>query len=130
MDGGGSLMSTYNLVNVIPAAKDIVAGDILNFKQTGSFSVSDYSAETAQALLNGGFNQGINKTITLPPGIYKLECWGAQGGKYGKLASGAITGTSSGNYGGKGGYSTGTLTLKKETQLFLYPGGRPEFSYY
>lgn len=123
-------MSTYNLVNAIPIVKDIAAGDILNFKQTGSFSVSDYSAETAQALLNGGFSQGINKTITLPPGIYKLECWGAQGGKYGKLASGAITGTSSGNYGGKGGYSIGTLTLKKETKLFLYPGGRPEFSYY
>lgn len=55
---------------------------------------------------------GSSKEITLPKGIYKLECWGAQGGY-----------RSNSSYGGKGGYSVGTLTLNSETKLFLYSGG-------
>lgn len=55
---------------------------------------------------------GTYKTITLPKGIYKLEVWGAQGGSY-----------SSTYYGGKGGYSYGTLTLEDdETILYCYAG--------
>lgn len=55
---------------------------------------------------------GAVQTITLPKGIYKLECWGAQGG----YRSGTT-------YGGYGGYSVGTLTLEADTQLFIYSGG-------
>lgn len=55
---------------------------------------------------------GSYKQITLPKGVYKLEVWGAQGG----YRSGAT-------YGGKGGYSKGTLTCASETILFLYSGG-------
>lgn len=51
------------------------------------------------------------QTITLPPGKYKLECWGAQGGTY------------SSYIGGKGGYSVGTLTLTEKTTLYVYTGG-------
>lgn len=55
---------------------------------------------------------GVAQTITLPPGSYKLECWGAQGGY-----------RSSSAYGGKGGYSVGELTLSKETTLYIQVGG-------
>ncbi|HBF8537082.1 TPA: hypothetical protein KO029_003600 [Clostridioides difficile] len=50
--------------------------------------------------------------ITLKAGRYKLECWGACGGKKGVTA---------GN-GGLGGYAKGELTLKKETILNVYVG--------
>ena len=49
---------------------------------------------------------GKAQSVTLEPGKYVLECWGAQGGY-----------RSNSSYGGKGGYSTGTLTL---TQKLLY----------
>lgn len=55
---------------------------------------------------------GAVQTVTLPKGIYKLECWGAQGGY-----------RSDASYGGKGGYAVGTLTLEEDTQLFIYSGG-------
>lgn len=71
------------------AYMSIKTGDILNFDYTGAV-----------------------QTVTLPKGIYKLECWGAQGG----YRSGAT-------YGGYGGYSVGTLTLEADTQLFIYSGG-------
>lgn len=67
----------------------IKIGDILNYDYTGTV-----------------------QTVILPRGIYKLECWGAQGG----YRSGDI-------YGGYGGYSVGILTLVASTQLFIYSGG-------
>lgn len=64
-------------------------GDILNFQYTG--------AKAEQSL---------------PPGRYRLEVWGAQGGY-----------RSSSTYGGKGGFSTGELTLEEATTLYVYVGG-------
>lgn len=55
---------------------------------------------------------GAEQTIVLPKGKYKLECWGAQGGY-----------RSSASYGGKGGYSVGTLTLTSKTALYVSVGG-------
>ncbi|HBF0845124.1 TPA: glycine rich domain-containing protein [Clostridioides difficile] len=55
---------------------------------------------------------GAEQSVTLLPGKYKLECWGARGGKEGLDFSG----------GAKGGYSVGELTLKKQTVLFVYVG--------
>lgn len=54
---------------------------------------------------------GKVQTLTLPKGVYKLECWGAQGGNY-----------NTSYQGGKGGYSTGLLTLADNTTLYLYTG--------
>ena len=68
----------------------IKTGDILNFAYTGAV-----------------------QTIVLPKGIYKLECWGAEGGY-----------RSSESYSGKGGYSVGQIILtKKETIFYVYSGG-------
>lgn len=50
-------MATYDLTQSIPAASSLVAGDILNCPYSGSA-----------------------KTIQLPSGRWKLQCWGAQGG--------------------------------------------------
>ena len=65
------------------------AGDILNFDYTG--------APVSQVL---------------PPGRFKLEVWGAQGGY-----------RSSSRYGGLGGFSTGELTLNEETTVIVRVGG-------
>lgn len=78
---------TYDLTSTIP--NRIKAGDILNCPYSGSA-----------------------KSITLPKGKYRLECWGAQGGY-----------RSSSTYGGKGGYSAGTITLTEKTLIYLYSGG-------
>ena len=55
---------------------------------------------------------GAKVSIVLPAGKYKLECWGAQGGY-----------RSSTTYGGKGGYSKGTLVTESDIDVFLYAGG-------
>lgn len=54
--------------------------------------------------------------ITLKAGRYKLECWGACGGKKGVTA---------GN-GGLGGYAKGELTLKKKLFLMFMLVNRAE----
>ena len=51
-------MATYDLTQSIPAASALVPGDILNCPYSGSA-----------------------KTIQLPSGRWKLQCWGAQGGR-------------------------------------------------
>lgn len=55
---------------------------------------------------------GAVKSLNLPAGKYKLECWGAEGG------------TAGSHIGGKGGYSVGELTLRTGKMLFLRVGGR------
>lgn len=50
-------MAVYDLTQSIPAASALVPGDILNCPYSGS-----------------------TKTIQLPAGRWKLQCWGAQGG--------------------------------------------------
>ena len=57
------MATTYDLTNTIPAAKDLVPGDILECPYSGA-AIS----------------------CTLPAGKYNLECWGAQGGKGGYRA--------------------------------------------
>lgn len=78
----------YDLTVTTPTK--IQTGDILNCPYSGSM-----------------------KSITLPKGQYKLECWGAQGGSYNTTYP-----------GGKGGYSAGTLILSNKTIFYLYVGGQ------
>ncbi|HBY2691926.1 TPA: hypothetical protein MIV88_003970, partial [Clostridioides difficile] len=56
---------------------------------------------------------GSEQSITLKPGEYKLECWGASGGRYH---------ASSFTECAKGGYVKGDITLKEQTKLYVYVG--------
>lgn len=56
---------------------------------------------------------GAVQEVTLNPGKYILECWGAQGGY-----------RTDSSKGGKGGYSVGTIDLQASTKLFVYVGGQ------
>jgi hypothetical protein len=56
-------------------------------------------------------------SLTLSPGKYKFECWGASGG----------TGRTNGNLlypGGNGAYVSGEILLKKERTFYPFVGGR------
>ncbi|MGX9755748.1 glycine rich domain-containing protein [Clostridioides difficile] len=55
---------------------------------------------------------GSEQSVTLKPGRYKLECWGACGGGMSSTAPSQAL----------GGYTCGELTLKKETVLYIYVG--------
>lgn len=50
-------------------------------------------------------------------GAYKLEAWGASGGK--SLMNGVVY-----NGYGKGGYTKGTIQLNKSEKLYIYVGGK------
>lgn len=63
---------------------------------------------------------GSVQSLLLPPGSYKLECWGAQGGSNAAASSYSITAQS----GGKGGYSTGQLTLASAQTVYAFVGGQ------
>lgn len=56
--------------------------------------------------------KGSTESKTLEKGKYKLEVWGAQGGK-----------SNHGISGGYGGYATGTLTLSTSTTIYVGVGG-------
>lgn len=55
---------------------------------------------------------GTAEIAQLVEGTYQLECWGAEGGY-----------RSSNTYAGKGGYSTGIITIVEPTNIYLYVGG-------
>ena len=57
---------------------------------------------------------GTEQVFYVPKnGTYKIETWGAQGGSVNATL-----------YGGYGGYSTGNITLTKNTPLYVYVGGK------
>lgn len=89
-------MATYDLTSSIPSSSSLKTGDILNCPYSGTY-----------------------KSITLPKGTYKLECWGAQGGN-----GTASPSSNSQLFGGKGGYSYGVFSPTSDTVLYLYSGGQ------
>ena len=78
---------------------------------TGTFISGGYISLKTGDILNYAYT-GAVQSVTLPKGIYKLEVWGAQGGY-----------RSSSSYGGKGGYSVGTIAITQPTNIFIYVGG-------
>ena len=61
----------------------------------------------------GNIYQG--ESVKLKRGIYKIECWGAQGG----------TGCMNGQlkyHGGKGAYTSGFILINHSTTLYVYVG--------
>ncbi|MBQ8038111.1 MAG: hypothetical protein IJ268_14070 [Proteobacteria bacterium] len=60
---------------------------------------------------------GSEQTMTLLPGKYKLQVWGAAGG------DGVSNNVSYSSHGGLGGYSEGVLNLKEKTVVYAYVGG-------
>lgn len=100
-------MATYDLSNVSLDFNSLQSGDIINCPYTGNY-----------------------KQITLPPGQYQLQCWGARGGQgyTGTGSSSTPTVDTAAAIGGDQGYSYGTLLLLNNTILYLYTGGHGQSS--
>ena len=62
------------------------------------------------------FQEPGKYNVTLPPGYYRFEAWGAQGGK--GCADGAHEAE-----GGRGAYVSGYISFKTPTTLFCFVGG-------
>lgn len=100
-------------------------------------SAGHYQKYTAQSKRTGtvplslvaNFEYNNDKTyyeISLDPGTYKLEVWGAQGGD-GRIWNQDVEVPSA---GGKGGYTTGILTLESAATLYVCIGGKGEKAVY
>ncbi len=62
---------------------------------------------------------GTVQAVTLPPGRYQLQCWGAQGG-----SNGTDSYVTTASAGSKGGYAEGILELTQYTTLYVFVGGQ------
>lgn len=93
---------------------ELVAKFIRVYIVDGNTLTSESIYEAVAGLKINYAYSGTAKSITLQPGKYKLEVWGAQGGSY-----------STSYQGGVGGYSYGTLILNEPTIVYIYAGGQP-----
>lgn len=119
------VLESRNLSKVISSSSDVIYGIAQEDVSEGEvFKVlipEEYLDKTIYEIsldLQGGdikteFSYtGKVQSVPLSPGAYKLEVWGAQGGY-----------RSSSSYGGKGGYSVGTLNLTSRQTVYVYVGG-------
>lgn len=126
--GGGYITLTYAGIGNVPISVKSDANESFSDRQQYvSIATTKGSPQKAVDLLvkqkgktypsGTVFNYSYTGTVqevTLPPGRYKLQCWGAQGGN-----SGSYSGT-----GSKGGYSEGEITLAEVTTLYIFVGGK------
>jgi hypothetical protein len=107
-----------------------VAGTTVTYLVEGKDSLGNtstvYSEYTVKLVCGSGGGSGGGdfpytgsaQTAILSPGIYEIECWGAQGAIHD--ASGTTLQT---NLGALGGYSKGRLTVSTTTTVNIYVGG-------
>ncbi|MBQ1924830.1 MAG: hypothetical protein II180_01770 [Proteobacteria bacterium] len=107
-------------INAAKAAKTVgtisavaTGAGIYNNVKSNDLAMTIYAFEGSKEFSYTGSVQ----TVSLLPGTYKLMVWGASGGANGANINGS-------NPGGAGGYSEGTVTLTKNTDLFVYVGGQ------
>ncbi|MDR0418611.1 MAG: hypothetical protein LBH34_00140, partial [Prevotellaceae bacterium] len=74
------------------------------------------SVRTAASAVYTYTYSGSYRTVTLPPGTYRMEAYGAEGGGR------RLSGNSNAGLGGLGGYAYGTLLLSGSTTFYLYLG--------
>ena len=101
--------SSANQNIVIKLNEDYIFTTPINMNEKLSFSSAD--GEEHKIIYNFQYS-GEEKSFEVNSGQYILEVWGAQGGYRNNTS-----------YGGKGGYSIGTINLENDTQLFIYVGG-------
>lgn len=91
---------------------------ITEVKVTQGFTNYTYKADTSKIILSNAGSApivfeytGNVQAVTLEPGTYRLEAWGASSGGSGTMV-------------GEGGYTAGTVTFDKTTTLYVYVGER------
>ncbi len=111
-----ALYTTGTLSGGSASLKKVMAGGtyyvhVLVTDKVGNKNEIVSSSVVVDSVLNYAYT-GSSQNVELLPGKYKLEVWGAQGGY-----------RSSSSYGGRGGYSVGTIALTENTKFFIYVGG-------
>ena len=88
--------------------------------------IGDGYARITNLATNAIYNYAYTGTVsnfTVPEtGNYKIEVWGASGGD--NYSNKYLTANS---HGGRGGYSSGTITLQKDDTLYVVVGGRGKY---
>lgn len=124
--GSGDGAITYSIANTTYATINSSTGAVTAKTSDGSVIVTatitegtNYLSASASytlyvfATTHNYSYSGSAKNVTLPPGTYKLECWGAQGAS-----------CSDGYSGGKGGYSVGQLSIANALAIQVLVGGQ------
>lgn len=82
-------------------------------------SVEDYTCENSSNIYT--FNTPAMSQIQVNyPGVYAIECWGANGA--------GNENRNAGSSGGRGGYTYGEVYLSQDDILYIYPGGAGAYS--
>ena len=97
------LILVFSILSILGSRK-------LTFDKLKKDVLTHLNDSVSSSVLNFSYSGKI-QTVTLKPGVYKLEVWGAQGGNIGSYI------------GGYGGYSQGEITLIEETTLYIGVGG-------
>lgn len=131
--GSGDGAITYSISSTTYATINSSSGKVTAKTSDGSAIVTATIAEGTNYLsATASYNlyvfatthdftyTGSVQNIVLPPGSYKLQCWGAQGGSNAADATYGITAQA----GGKGGYAEGVLTIAAQTTLYAFVGGQ------
>ena len=107
---GISIYKNENLKIDIEAQATTVTPSIWKYTKKATVELDNFNfAETAKDF---NYTGNYEEYIVPVTGQYRLEVWGAQGG------NASLT------TGGKGGYSTGIVTLEQGTVLYVYVGGQ------
>ena len=131
--GSGDGTITYSISSTTYATINSSSGKVTSKTSDGSAVVTatiaegtNYLSATASYNLyvfatthNYDYN-GSYRSVTLPPGTYQFQCWGAQGGSNAVYSTYGIYAVA----GGKGGYSIGQLTVAQATNVRVYVGGQ------
>jgi len=131
--GSGDGAITYSISSTTYATINSSSGKVTAKTSDGSAIVTATIAEGTNYLsATASYNlyvfatthnfayTGSVQNITLPPGSYKLQCWGAQGGSNNADSDYGITAQA----GGKGGYAEGVLTIAEQLALYAFVGGQ------
>ena len=124
--GSGDGAMTYSIANNTYATINSSTGAVTSKTSDGSVIVTatiaagtNYKSASASytlyvfATTHNYSYSGSAKNVTLPPGTYQFQCWGAQGAS-----------CSDGYSGGKGGYSVGQLTIANALAIQVLVGGQ------
>lgn len=131
--GSGDGAITYSIANTTYATINSSTGAVTSKTSDGSVTVTatiaagtNYQSATAIytlyvfATTHNYSYTGSAQSVTLPPGTYQFQCWGAQGG----------TSMANSTYniptyrGGYGGYSVGQLTVASAIGVKVNVGGQ------
>jgi hypothetical protein len=99
-----------DLLSVSPASGPVQGGNIAAVEVVGIPTARDFAAQGA-----------YEEFIAPATGVYQIETWGAQGGS---VVPGGAGGPETAS-GGKGGYTSGEITLTAGDKIYVYVGGTP-----